>query len=46
MMKPIALEEMDKTTFSKWSRYFSFRSFRASIGNGFRFILGNLFSCF
>lgn len=35
-----------QTTFSKWSRYFSFRSFRASIGNGFRFILGNLFFLF
>lgn len=32
--------------FHRWSNLFSFRSFRESIGNGFRFILGNLFFLF
>lgn len=32
--------------FQRWSHLFSFRSFRDSIGNGFRFLLGNLFFLF
>ncbi len=34
---------MDKLLLANGPVTFSFRSFRASIGNGFRFILGNLF---
>ena len=32
--------------FNRWSRYFSFRSFKGSIGNVFQFLLGNIFFLF